>query len=199
MADGARAASQARTREAIIAAAHEAFPNAGFHRTSLEQVARGAGVTTGAIYSNFSTKAELFLAVYERQMDRWIADLEAAVSEGGSVADRTAAASDEWLRYARSQEGWFRLNLEFWAHAVDDDELRVRFAEQSFRLRHAIAGMIGRDAAERDIDLPLPADQLAVAVNALGNGLLIDRALRPEAVPDGLYEAVLLQLFKSLG
>lgn len=47
-------------------------------------------------------------------------------------------------------------------------------------------------------ELQLPADQLAVAVNALGNGLLIARALRPEAVPDGLYGAVLLQLFESL-
>jgi len=51
------------TRRAIIAAAREAFFAHGVTSTSLEQIAKAAGVTRGAIYWHFADKAELFYAM----------------------------------------------------------------------------------------------------------------------------------------
>lgn len=51
------------TRRAIIAAARDVFLEHGVTRTSLEQIARAAGVTRGAIYWHFADKAELFYAM----------------------------------------------------------------------------------------------------------------------------------------
>lgn len=56
----------AQTRERILDAAEQVFHADGVARTSLDQVARAAGVTRGAIYWHFRNKADLFSAVIQR-------------------------------------------------------------------------------------------------------------------------------------
>ena len=55
-----------RTRRQIIAAARRVFARQGVRRTTLEEVARAAGVTRGAIYWHFAGKTELFYAMREQ-------------------------------------------------------------------------------------------------------------------------------------
>src|SRR5450755_4393414 len=52
-----------RTRAALIAAAWAVVEEKGFAAASLEEIARRAGMTRGAIYSNFPSRAALLLAV----------------------------------------------------------------------------------------------------------------------------------------
>lgn len=54
------------TREALLDAAEEVFFDNGVARTSLEQIARHAGMTRGALYWHFKNKADLFMALIER-------------------------------------------------------------------------------------------------------------------------------------
>jgi AcrR family transcriptional regulator len=193
-----RVEQRERTRSAVLAAAAEVFPKRGYHRASVDEIASAAGLTTGAVYSNFDGKAALFLAMYEVEMNRWVADLRAAVSAAATVPDRTEAAVAEWLRYLREQRDWFVLFVEFWAHAVGQPALRERFAAQYARLRVAIAEVIEVSAEEMGIPLPLAADEFGLAVNALGNGLLLDKLLEPDAVPDDLYGRILELVFQGL-
>src|SRR6201995_1548652 len=61
-----RAQQVAQTRESLIRAGRELFGEKGFRQTSVEDLARGARVTTGALYHHFPTKAALFEAVFEQ-------------------------------------------------------------------------------------------------------------------------------------
>src|SRR3712207_10080 len=61
-----RAASKAATRNGLLEAARRVFVERGYHGASLDLVAREAGYTKGAVYSAFANKADLFLAVYDR-------------------------------------------------------------------------------------------------------------------------------------
>jgi AcrR family transcriptional regulator len=54
------------TRTALIAAARPLFAQRGYGGVGTEEIARGAGVTRGALYHHFDGKRELFEAVYER-------------------------------------------------------------------------------------------------------------------------------------
>ena len=62
-----RAERQEQTREALVHAARAVFARDGYHGARLDQIARAAGDSKGAVYSNFENKAALFLAVQERQ------------------------------------------------------------------------------------------------------------------------------------
>lgn len=59
-------AEAAATREALLDAAEEVFLEKGVARTSLEQIARHAGMTRGAVYWHFRNKTDLFLAMLQR-------------------------------------------------------------------------------------------------------------------------------------
>ena len=56
-------AEAALTRDRIVACARQVFSRAGVTNTSLEHVAKEAGVTRGAVYWHFRNKADLFMAV----------------------------------------------------------------------------------------------------------------------------------------
>jgi TetR/AcrR family acrAB operon transcriptional repressor len=55
-----------RTRQQIIQAARQVFHECGVSRTSLEKIAKVAGVTRGAVYWHFANKADLFFAMREQ-------------------------------------------------------------------------------------------------------------------------------------
>lgn len=61
-----RAEQVAQTRDALVRAGRQLFGNKGFRSTSVDDVAREARVTTGALYHHFPTKTALFEAVFEQ-------------------------------------------------------------------------------------------------------------------------------------
>ena len=53
------------TREHLLEAAASCSPATGYHGASLDEVAAAAGFTKGAVYSNFKSKEDLFLALFD--------------------------------------------------------------------------------------------------------------------------------------
>ena len=60
------------TRNLLLDAAEKAFAERGLGGAALEDIADAAGYTRGAIYAHFGSKEELFLAVIERQRQRFL-------------------------------------------------------------------------------------------------------------------------------
>src|SRR5881227_1014476 len=65
-----REEKKAQTRERLIEAAARGFAEKGFATTSLDEVADAAGLTKGAVYSNFENKEDLVEAVLRAHQDR---------------------------------------------------------------------------------------------------------------------------------
>src|SRR5687767_15901928 len=86
---------RAQTREELLDAAARVFARRGFHGASVEAVSEEAGFSTGAVYSNFESKEELFLSLYEERIQRRRRELREAVerSGGGAAGLASAAAS----------------------------------------------------------------------------------------------------------
>jgi AcrR family transcriptional regulator len=81
-----RAEQVAQTRAALVAAGRRLFGAKGFAATSVEDIARAARVTTGALYHHFPTKAAVFEAVFEQvHAEMLIASAEAAAAAEGAL------------------------------------------------------------------------------------------------------------------
>jgi AcrR family transcriptional regulator len=95
-----RSEQVAQTRSALIAAGRRLFGERGFADTSVEDLAREARVTTGALYHHFSTKAQLFEAVFEQahaEMSAGSGDLAELVGQAPDVIELLAAGFNAFL------------------------------------------------------------------------------------------------------
>jgi AcrR family transcriptional regulator len=180
-----RAERRQGTRRDLLDAAEKLFDERGFAATSLDVLADVAGYTKGAVYSNFDCKEDVFFAVYERRVERFLADVELAAAEsrdGAQTADEVTASV---IARREGGDGWLAVFLEFWTHILRHPEHRERFAEIHARVIDSVAARIQRFAAERQIELPIDARQLAIGAFALGNGVGLERLTAPEIVePD---------------
>jgi AcrR family transcriptional regulator len=92
-----RADQVMQTRAALIAAARVRFGQHGFSETSVDDIARAARVTTGALYHHFPTKTALFEAVFEQLHEESLAQAAAAAAGGQDDLDRLARGADAFL------------------------------------------------------------------------------------------------------
>ena len=69
---GSRAQSKERNRQKILESAMTLFRERGYEAATLRDIARGAGLSTGALFANFTDKTEIFLTVIEEENARVI-------------------------------------------------------------------------------------------------------------------------------
>src|SRR5438477_12871049 len=70
------------TRQHLLEAAAMVFARDGFQGSSLDEVAATAGFTKGAVYSNFRSKDDLFLALLDDRIDRQFAVVTDVLESG---------------------------------------------------------------------------------------------------------------------
>jgi AcrR family transcriptional regulator len=92
--EGQRLGRVAR-REQILAAAARAFARAGFTPTSLDDVAREAGVTRAILYRHFDSKADLYRAVLDRARHRLARETGAPSYSASSIDGLLTAAAED--------------------------------------------------------------------------------------------------------
>jgi AcrR family transcriptional regulator len=189
---------RARTRDDLLAAATRVFARRGYRAATLEEVAAEAGLTTGAVYSNFSGKHDLFLAALEAEVARHVREADDAVAGAGKApAAKAQAAARQWEDFLAAEPEKFLMFMEYWAYAVRDEDARPQFATVLGALRDSARRRIELETGHDGWSPPLPADELAIIVNALANGIALERLTDPEGVPDDLYEKALALLLRS--
>ena len=87
-----RQAAKVRTRQKVLDAARSLFAERGYEPATIRDIAKGAGMSTGAVFANFQDKAELFEAVLAEDMARLADSLNAAVAAENSLRGRLLAA-----------------------------------------------------------------------------------------------------------
>ena len=87
-----RQAAKIRTRQKVLDAARQLFAERGYEPATIRDIAKGAGMSTGAVFANFQDKAELFEAVLATDMARLAETMTAAAAIEGSVRERLLSA-----------------------------------------------------------------------------------------------------------
>jgi AcrR family transcriptional regulator len=192
-----REQSKAATRERLLSAARSVFASSGFHGASVEEIASEAGFSTGALYSNFDGKEDLFLVLMEREISDHAREISQAVGTRASVAERAAGGARQWMTIIEREPELLLLFMEFWAYGVRDATARPKVAAQFSQVRDMLTELIADGVREFDLELQMPAEHLALAIDALADGIGRQRLADPAAVPDELMGTVLSLLLAA--
>jgi AcrR family transcriptional regulator len=180
-----RAESKAATRAGLLDAARRVFLERGFHGASLELVAREAGYTKGAVYSAFAGKADLFLAVYDREMERRRAEISSVVSAG--------EAGRDFFRRLQAERAWTLALLEFRLHAARNAEVNAAWSERHRAFVEWFAEAVLTPFADRELGVPD-----ALAAIAMSNGYALEHLALPDEADEEAYVEALSILWEGL-
>lgn len=178
---------QQQTREDLVAAAARVFARRGYHQATVEEIAAEAGFSTGAVYSNFDGKEQLFLAIADRQVGDRVAEITAVADAAERQGDAGTDAADRFRVFLEADPDWPLLFYEFWSLSVRNPELQDELAKRRDAIRDALADTLQRVAQELGFELRFPAPALATAITASLNGLAFERAADPDALPDEVF------------
>ncbi len=165
------------TRDKLLSAALKVFGKKGYASTTLDDIAREAGVTRGAIYWHFKGgKAEVFTAILETGFARLNVVVEKLLSEGGTPLEVLERMLIRLLQFCEEDEDYRALQEITIFKMSEDPELSVRLADKMHMQDDSvkyIANLISqaREAGEVRQDV----DPMTAAITAYGmlNGIVL--------------------------
>jgi AcrR family transcriptional regulator len=171
-----------RNREAVLAAARRVFLERGYAGATLEMIAEEAGFSKGVMYSQFDSKADLFLTLLDRRIDERAEQQDRIVEEHGG-ADALEALYARFVQDAAAESAWLRATIEFRALASRDPELNRLYAAAHAQTVERFASALVRLCAKADLEPAVPEQLMAEFMLALGSGTVLEWAANPAALP----------------
>lgn len=184
-------------RERLVEAAVQEFGEQGYDRTRVQDIARRAGLSTGAIYGNFRNKAELLAEAVDHGLAAASHRLGQALSSGAQPADVLALIVTD-LSDPR-QQTWAPLVSEALTAARRDAEVARRVHAALGRVETKLRDLV--ELAQQDGSFGPLIDAAACARLVLCVSLGVDvlAAVKAEGPDHGDWTSLMRVLFAGLG
>lgn len=195
-----RGDQQRQNRVLLLEAAERVFADRGVTSASLDDVASEAGLTKGAVYSNFRNKGELILEVirHRQTVSQEAQDFHAILERASNDYERLEAWCDVWILTAKSgdRSEYARLLFDFIPYALRDEKLGAQFLEFISPAEDMPAGASPIPSSSTFAGIPT-ADQFRI-LTALDIGLSALALFDPENVRPELYKTAVMSLAHTL-
>ncbi|MCZ7416601.1 MULTISPECIES: TetR/AcrR family transcriptional regulator [unclassified Streptomyces] len=180
-----------QTRARLLDAAMEAFAELGFHGATIDEICRRAGYTTGAYYSNFASKDELFYALFDEQAAKAVDRLSERLSrlDDPTSPEQLVALAGE---IGPDERQWFLVSTEFTLYAMRNPEAARTLADHDARVRAKLVRVLSRLLDEMGRSPSVDLEQFARLVIAVREGGLMQSLVEPEQLPPNTLERAFL-------
>ena len=182
------------TRQILLDAAEEVFARKGLTGAALEEIADAAGFTRGAIYSQFGAKEKLFLAVVDRQRQRFLDGFAEVMMSFHRLSDVDIDELSERWRQLSSGADRAILGHELTLFLMRNPDARIRVADQRLDIVRSLGEFISKNVARIGGTLTIEAEMLARVILAANDGITLDSHLDGE----DLYRPYLQLVMSSI-
>jgi AcrR family transcriptional regulator len=180
------------TRDRLVAAAADVFAEKGYDRAGVQEIARRAGFTTGAIYGRFRGKAELLLAAIEAQSNDEFEQLFAENRFEGNATDILTTVGSHLV--TEEFDSGQALLLEAFVAARRDPEVAAMLRRVIEQRTDELTALVDEAKRTGGIDPALDTLSIVRFCHAVGFGFLLFGAVeldRPRPEP---WEALINRL-----
>jgi AcrR family transcriptional regulator len=189
---------RAEVRERLLQAASMLFSRRGVHATTLDDVAKAAGFSKGAVYSNFESKSDLVITLLTQETEGALGALEHMMLPGTALSDLPAAVREAFAPYAQVTADDFTLMSEFRAQALADEAVMAAFVDARRAVLDTLRGLVDvvlRGQARQVTGLS--SDTLARLLIDVALGSAFDSPATGEVGPGEVMAEVLAALTRS--
>jgi AcrR family transcriptional regulator len=158
----------------ILEAGEKLFAKKGFYPTTMEEVARAAGLAKGTIYLHFDNKRDLFFSIIEKKLDILLEKVENEMRKNELAWQRIKLAIGIHLRFLEENRDFFKIMQALPESLKEEMEKRLkgRVIEKQLRYIDILDQLIQKGIANQEIK-PLDARKLAVILVGMVHSLTI--------------------------
>lgn len=199
MAPDSGTGSTGRARDAterLLAAAVAAFAEHGFEAATVSDIARRAGLTTGAIYARWRGKRDLIVGTVRHIVPQCMrvppASPEAPAREQLARVGADLLSTDNVVARV--------VMLEAFVSARRDDSFRAAVAHSMSEEAAELGAVVSRGKVEGSVDPELSTDAIVALYQALSLGMHLVISSQPEdsRMPTGEWEALISRLIEAM-
>lgn len=169
--------TKARKRE-ILEAASRCFVRHGFHRASMRQICKEAGLSAGAVYNYFPSKDAIIEGFAEWEQEE-IGELAAYLKSEKNAFRGVIEAAKAIVEDSTADDA--RLYAELAAEAGRNEAVRNRFEASDAALKACLLDAIRRGQADGKITKKQKAEDLLTLVTVTYEGFVGHLATEPNA------------------
>jgi len=189
-------------QQSILAAAAEAFDAHGYAATTIDEVARQAGISKGSVYNYFHSKQELFTQLFAQSLAPTEADVDRMLEDLSDPAGMIERLIDYWYGELDYHKRTGRLMLEFRVSAAREEQdgdltrlLREMHRRWIDRIGRILRRGIERGVFRADLDLERVAWGLIGQFDGLLMNMILDVGMEvDEAMIASLKQWILTAL-----
>lgn len=184
------------TRARVLASAASRFATSGYDGASIADIARDAGVTSGAIYAHYPSKAELFVAALQRHGSDQVERLLAFDVSGD---DTIKMIADRGLSLIRRRHPDGALLVEAIVAAQRHPEVATLLAERFTNREAQLAELLDVGKRAGVVDATVPTEAVSRFLVMISLGSLLVAALGLPTVDEDEWTAVITDLVGLFG
>jgi AcrR family transcriptional regulator len=192
-----REESRAQTRAALIAVGRKHFLRYGLGGAVTEKIAEDAGYSRGALYANFDSKEDLFVAVIREEQARRLDFFRSLLKDEPSPKKRVKKFRDA-LADLMTDHDWIVLRAEFEVGALRCEPIRKSFVE-AHRQQLLDGGELFRDLlGSPDLTSKLSPDEFMTVMMNLAHGLAVTQRILGAELSQKSTRSLIQSLFDRL-
>ena len=165
----------------ILDAAERCFVRAGFHRTTMQDVASEAAMSPGNLYRYFRSKDAIVAGLAERDRAHMAAEFSALEHSRNFVEAFAELGRKHFGEEPRERSV---LCLEIWAEATRNPAFAAMTAEFDREVTGRISQLLERARERGDISPNADPKAIALVISVLADGLFVRRAIAPDFEPE---------------
>lgn len=169
--------TQQARRERILDAAELCFARAGFHRCTMQDICKEAGVSPGALYVYFASKEDLIAGIVERDRAKFASELK-DLSDAPDLISALAKLGERYTMEEPHHKGV--LHIEIGSEATRNPAVRATFSSVDDFCRKAFEQVFARALDEGKIKPDVDLRTLSEVLQVIGDGLFWRRAVDPD-------------------
>lgn len=139
----------AERRALLLEAALDVMGERGYHGTSLDEIAKAAGVSKALIYEHFESKRDMYGALLAVHLQPLFDSLEENTQAGGEGAERLRGGIDRFFAWVEDRRKAFRV----FVRDINDPELAELTRAVSVKATGVVADLLGAEASDRRVIL----------------------------------------------
>ncbi|MFW1966237.1 TetR/AcrR family transcriptional regulator [Acinetobacter guillouiae] len=120
---------QTQTRQHLIDAAFTLISEQGYNAVSIRHIAKFAGYSQGAFYSNFESKEQLLLELMRIQFAQENQQLQHLLAESSESKLQLTATLRNWLATFFSHDQWLKVSIELQLYAARDQDFAAQYQQ----------------------------------------------------------------------